>query len=68
MRVALSLAFAIVLLLPSVLATQEPPSEEASATLDLEADPVYRRHPDDWRTYHTRFVTPRIFLDGLWAK
>jgi FG-GAP-like repeat len=32
---------------------------------DLENDPVYRRHPDDWQTYHTRFVTPRMFLDGL---
>ena len=50
------------------LPSHDRPSEAASATLDLEADPVYRRHPDDWRTYHTRFVTPRIFLDGLWAR
>ncbi len=35
------------------------------ATLDLEQDPVYLRHAEDWRTYHTRFVTPREFLDGL---
>ena len=32
---------------------------------DLESDPVYRRHPEDWRAYHTRFVTPSAFLDGL---
>ena len=31
----------------------------------LEADPVYRRYPDDWLTYHTRFVTPAVFLRGL---
>ena len=28
------------------------------AGLELEDDPVYRRHPHDWQTYHTRFVTP----------
>ena len=31
----------------------------------LEDDPVYRRHAGDWQTYHTRFVTPRDFLEGL---
>ncbi len=31
----------------------------------LEHDPVYRRHAGDWQTYHTRFVTPREFLQGL---
>ena len=36
-----------------------------TAPLALEADPVYRRHPDDWQTYHTRFVTPAAFLRGL---
>ena len=25
----------------------------------LEDDPVYRRHPADWQTFHTRYVTPR---------
>jgi len=34
-------------------------------TLMLEQDPVYRRHPDDWVEYHTRFVTPRAFVRGL---
>lgn len=31
----------------------------------LEDDPVYRRHPSDWREYHTRYVTPRDFQRGL---
>ena len=36
-----------------------------SPTLELEDDPVYRRHRQDWQTYHTRFVTPRALLSGL---
>ncbi|HLJ56636.1 MAG TPA: CRTAC1 family protein, partial [Chthonomonadaceae bacterium] len=31
----------------------------------LEDDPVVRRHPDDWKTYHTRYVTPDAFRNGL---
>jgi tetratricopeptide (TPR) repeat protein len=31
----------------------------------LEDDPVYRRFPEDWRTYHTRYVTPDVFEQGL---
>jgi Tfp pilus assembly protein PilF len=31
----------------------------------LQEDPVYRRHADDWRTYHTRWVTPAEFEQGL---
>lgn len=37
----------------------------ATGPATLEEDPVYRRHREDWRTYHTRYVTPRAFLDGL---
>ncbi|MFL5341219.1 MAG: CRTAC1 family protein, partial [Gemmataceae bacterium] len=33
----------------------------------LEDDPVYRRFPDDWRKYHTRYVTPWGFEQGLRA-
>jgi len=33
--------------------------------VDLEDDPVYRLHPEDWRKYHTRYVTPSEFQDGL---
>jgi hypothetical protein len=31
----------------------------------LEDDPVYKRSPDDWRKYHTRYVTPDDFARGL---
>jgi len=31
----------------------------------LEDDPVYRRFPDDWRIYHTRYVTDGEFARGL---
>jgi hypothetical protein len=31
----------------------------------LEDDPVYRRHPEDWLKYHTRYVTPQSFQDAL---
>ncbi len=31
----------------------------------LEDDPAYRRNPQDWRAYHTRYVTPEHFLNAL---
>jgi hypothetical protein len=31
----------------------------------LEDDPVYRRHPEDWQQYHTRYVTPLVFQNAL---
>ena len=31
----------------------------------LEDDPVFRRFPSDWTTYHTRYVTPEQFERGL---
>ena len=31
----------------------------------LEDDPVYKRHPQDWQIYHTRFITPEYFLNAL---
>jgi tetratricopeptide (TPR) repeat protein len=34
----------------------------------LEDDPVYRRHPQDWQNFHTRYVTPEVFKEGLWAR
>ena len=43
----------------------QPDYTASSPTLELEEDPVYRRHSKDWQTYHTRFVTPRGFLRGL---
>ena len=35
-----------------------------SGSFELDNDPAYRLHPDDWQTYHTRFVTPQAFLAG----
>lgn len=32
----------------------------------LEDDPVYRRHPQDWENFHTRYITPQVFKGGLW--
>ncbi len=31
----------------------------------LEDDPVYREHADDWERFHTRYVHPQVFRDGL---
>jgi hypothetical protein len=31
----------------------------------LEDDPVYQRHPADWQTYHTRYVTTRAFHQAM---
>jgi tetratricopeptide (TPR) repeat protein len=31
----------------------------------LEDEWVYRQHPDDWETYHTRYVTPEVFKNAL---
>ena len=31
----------------------------------LEDEWVYRRHPEDWQTYQTRYVTPQIFQSAL---
>jgi tetratricopeptide (TPR) repeat protein len=42
--------------------------EYAGPLTPLEDDPVYRRFPDDWRDYHTRYVTPRQVLRGLWPQ
>ncbi len=37
------------------------------APRQLEDDPVYQRHPEDWQRYHTRYVRPTWFLRGLRA-
>ncbi|HJP91852.1 MAG TPA: FG-GAP-like repeat-containing protein [Pyrinomonadaceae bacterium] len=31
----------------------------------LEDEWVYRRHPEDWQTYHTRYVTPDVFQNAM---
>jgi hypothetical protein len=46
-----------------------PAPYRASSTAPvLEEDPVYQRHPADWQTFHTRFVSPRPFLRALQAE
>jgi tetratricopeptide (TPR) repeat protein len=42
-----------------------PAYGSADTTLELEDDPVYRRHRGDWERFHTRYVTPRAFIRGL---
>jgi hypothetical protein len=31
----------------------------------LEDEWIYRQHPEDWQTYHTRYVTPDVFNNAL---
>lgn len=38
------------------------------AATQLEDNPIYKRHPLDWQTYHTRFVTPEGFVRMLRAR
>jgi tetratricopeptide (TPR) repeat protein len=41
------------------------PYDPATGALELEDDPVYQRHRADWERYHTRYVTPGSFVQGL---
>jgi hypothetical protein len=48
------------------LPSHDRPAYGAGVTsLELEDDPVYQRHKEDWQNYHTRYVTPRAFTSGL---
>ncbi len=31
----------------------------------LQDDPIYRRYPRDWQTYHTRYITPERFENAV---
>jgi tetratricopeptide (TPR) repeat protein len=31
----------------------------------LEDEWVYKQHPDDWKNYHTRYITPEVFKNAL---
>ena len=46
------------------LPSHEAQTHQLPAGFALDHDPAYRLHPDDWQTYHTRFVTPQEFLAG----
>jgi hypothetical protein len=51
------------------LPSHDRPDYGAGApSLMLDNDPVYRRHPEDWAEYHTRFITPAAFVRGLARK
>jgi tetratricopeptide (TPR) repeat protein len=39
--------------------------EYTTAPARLEDELVYRRYPQDWQTYHTRYVTPEVFQNAL---
>jgi tetratricopeptide (TPR) repeat protein len=43
----------------------KPAYGDGVTSLELEDDPVYQRHREDWERYHTRYVTPRTFVNGL---
>lgn len=43
----------------------DPVYDAPSSPPMLFDDPVFARHPEDWVTYHTRFIEPPTFLRGL---
>ncbi|HXH24435.1 MAG TPA: FG-GAP-like repeat-containing protein, partial [Vicinamibacterales bacterium] len=48
------------------LPSHDNPEYRARArSLELEDDPVYRRHRNDWERFHTRYMTPDGFVKGL---
>jgi hypothetical protein len=46
----------------------DPEYRGGAAPLTLEDDPIYQRHRADWDRYHTRFVSPDGFVNGLGRK
>ena len=42
--------------------------EYTEAAGRLEDEWTYRQHPEDWQTYHTRYVTPDVFRNALRAE
>ena len=47
------------------LPSHDQPVYDPAASPELEDDPVYRRHREDWLNWHTRYVAPDRFLRGL---
>jgi hypothetical protein len=45
------------------LPSHEKPSYDSPPGA-LEDDPVFRKSPQDWERFHTRFVTPQVFWRG----
>ena len=52
---------------PIVGGKVEAPAEKNYITPPgrLEDDPVYRRHPQDWQVWHTRYIAPDRFRHAL---
>jgi len=42
-----------------------PNYESVPPMANIEDDPAFKAHPADWQKYHTRFVAPERFLNGL---
>ena len=40
-------------------------SHSKGEELELESDPVYQAHREDWERFHTRFVSPDRFVGGV---
>ena len=47
------------------LPAHDAPEYLGPASTSVEDDPLFRRHPGDWRRYHTRYVAPDRYLRGL---
>jgi hypothetical protein len=47
------------------LPSHDNPGYRRTGNGTLDEDPVYLRHRSDWERYHTRYVTPRAFVSGL---
>ena len=47
------------------LPSHDQPVYDPDVSAELEDDPVYQRHEDDWLNWHTRYVAPDYFLRGL---
>jgi Flp pilus assembly protein TadD len=43
-------------------------TDYVAAPTALEADHAYQLHPDDWKQYQTRYVSPSYFLSALWNR
>ena len=41
-------------------------AEYSRPATNLEKDPAYKLHQEDWEKFHTRYVTPKAFRGALW--
>jgi hypothetical protein len=50
------------------LPSHADPAYRRTGDGSLDEDPVYLQHRADWERYHTRYVTPRTFVRGLFPR